>query len=115
MLAALLALSAFAEPDLSAEVSRQVARQECRVRDREADEVVVCATRDRNRRYQVTDPDAPFDRFGNAHSAASDRARWVEEGDTGIDSCSAIGPAGFTGCLAKSWRKKRQKERGWHF
>ena len=109
----LLLLAAFAEPELSASASREVARQECRLRE-QRDEVVVCGRRDAQRRYQVTDPDAPFDPSGPVDSVARERSRWVEEGDVGIQSCSAVGPGGWTGCAVKQWKRARQQHKGWY-
>lgn len=99
-------------PDLSGEASREVARQECRLRDAE-NEIVVCGRRDARNRYQVTDPSAPFDPAGEADSVARERAKWAEEGDTGINSCSPVGPGGFTGCMLKNWRRQRQQRGGY--
>jgi hypothetical protein len=108
--ALLLALLA-AGPDLSAEIRRQVARQECRApQDGEAD-VTVCARRDRPRPYQVTDPKR-FDPTGPYDSVARERGRWIEELDTGTGSCTAIGPGGWTGCMLKQHRRERQQKDG---
>ena len=89
----LLLLAAQAGPDLGRAVSREVARQECRSPAGDG-EVLVCGRRDTQRRYQVTDLNAPFDPSGPVDSVARERSRWVEEGDTGIQSCSAVGPGG---------------------
>lgn len=42
-------------------------------------------------------------------SVARERARWIEHGDTGIDSCTAVGPGGHTGCMLKQWQRDRQQ------
>ncbi|WP_205479223.1 hypothetical protein [Sphingomonas arenae] len=111
MLLVLLAVQA--SPDLARAASREVARQECRLREK-ADEVVVCGRRDAQRRYQVTDPNAPFDPSGPVDSVARERSRWVEEGDVGTQSCSAVGPGGWTGCAVKQWKRARQQHKGWY-
>ena len=77
------------------------------------DEVLVCGRRDARKRYQVTDPRAPFDPAGNVESVPRERARWVEELETGIGSCSPVGPEGFTGCTLKQFKHQRQQE-GWY-
>jgi hypothetical protein len=105
----LVVLLAVAAPDLSADASREVARMECRA-PAEKDEVLVCGRRDTQRRYQVTDPDAPFDPAGNVDSVASERGKWIAEGDTGPGSCGPVGPGGWTGCKLKEWRKIRQQQ-----
>ena len=104
-------LAVAAGPDLSAQISREVARQHCRLRG-EGEEIVVCGSREQQRRYQVTDPDAPFDIRGSVPSVATERMEWIEEGDVGIQSCSAVGPGGWTGCALKAF-KKRRKQKGW--
>lgn len=103
-----------AGPDLSDLARREVASQECRPGREEGDEVVVCARRDAQRRYQVTDPNAPFDPLGSIDSVARERSRWVEEGETGTQSCSPVGPGGWTGCMLKQWKKDRQQREGWY-
>lgn len=109
----ILLLAAQADPDVAAAASREVARQECRLRDG-TDEVVVCGRRDSQRRYKVTDPAAPFDPSGPVDSVARERSRWAEEGDLGIQSCSAVGPGGWTGCAVKGWKRARQQHKGWY-
>lgn len=104
----LLLLLSAAEPDVAAIASQEIARQECRL-PAEPDEVLVCGRRNARDRYQVTDPHAAFDPNGPVASVATERSRWVEEGDTGIGSCSAVGPGGFTGCKLKEWKRNRQQ------
>jgi hypothetical protein len=97
--------------DLSSSVSREVARQECRLReDKEA--VTVCGRREGQKRYQVTDPDAPYDPWGTVKGVMTERMGWIGEGDTGIGSCSAVGPSAGTGCFVKEWRRSLQ-QKGW--
>lgn len=107
----MLLLVALAAPDLSASVTREVARQECRSRDRDND-ILVCGRRDERTRYQVTDPRAPYDPGGNVKGAMTERMGWISEGDSGIGSCSNIGPSAGTGCFEKSWRRSLQ-QKGW--
>lgn len=109
MLWLVLALSG--GPDLSGAATREVARQECRLRGEEA-EVTVCGRREQAQRYQVTPPNAPYDPGGNVKGAMTERMDWVSEGDTGIGSCSPVGPSAGTGCFVKSWRRTLQ-QKGW--
>lgn len=109
----MLLLAAADGPDLAGAASREVARQECR-QPGEADEVVVCGRRETLKRYQVTDPEAPFDPNGPVDSVARERSRWVDQGDTGTGSCSAVGPGGWTGCKLKEWKRARQQHKGWY-
>jgi hypothetical protein len=106
----LLALLA-AEPDLAAAAKREVARQECRLREEKEEAITVCGRRDRQR-YQVTDPNAPYDPGGNVRGVMTERMGLISEGDSGIGSCSAIGPSAGTGCFVKEWRKALQ-QKGW--
>jgi hypothetical protein len=99
--------------DLSAAASREVARQECRLTEQDPNEVVVCGRRGNLDRYRVTNPNAPFDADGDQLSVARERGKWVEDGDTGTNSCSAVGPGGWTGCMLKEWRKARQQRGGY--
>lgn len=107
----LLLLALAAGPDLAGAATHEVARQECRLRDRE-DAVTVCGRRDQRRIYQVTDPNAPYDPKGNVMGAMTERMNWVAEGDSGIGSCSNIGPSAGTGCFEKAFRRSLQ-QKGW--
>ena len=62
------------------------------------DEVVVCARKPESERYRI--PEA-LRQGGSIQSrtAWAERARVFETvSDTGINSCSPVGPAGYTGC-----------------
>ena len=62
------------------------------------DEVVVCARKPGSERYRI--PEA-LRQGGSIQSrtAWAERARVFETvSDTGINSCSPVGPAGYTGC-----------------
>ena len=63
------------------------------------DEVVVCARRPETERYRIPQDFRPG-------GARQERRAWVNQAgtletvsDTGAFSCSAVGPAGYTGCL----------------
>lgn len=98
----LLALAATA-PDLARAAHDEVARQSCRSTD--PAEITVCARNRLRNRYQITDPDAPFDVYGNRMSVMSERSRWVEGGATGLQSCGPVGPGGWTGCMIQQWKR----------
>jgi hypothetical protein len=100
-----------ADPDLASAASREVARQECRLRGAEK-AITVCGRREGQRRYQVTDPEAPYDPRGRVEGVMTERMGWIGEGDTGIGSCSPVGPGGFTGCHVKAWKRTLQ-QKGW--
>ena len=109
----LLFLALATADDLSAAASREIARQECRLTEQDSDEIVVCGHRKDIDRYRVTNRNALFDPDGNQESVARERAQWVEDGDTGIQSCSPVGPGGWTGCTLKEWRKASQQRGGY--
>jgi hypothetical protein len=75
------------------------------------DEVVVCARKPESERYRIPE------RFRSSGSRQS-REAWAVNaksfetvGATGINSCSAVGPAGQTGCLQQIINRARQEQR----
>jgi hypothetical protein len=76
----------------------------------EGGEILICGRRDSPYRLPGY-RDASFDPLaqGAPDSVMRERAKWVEHGDSGIGSCSAVGPGGFTGCLQKGWKQERDQ------
>src|SRR5215213_5385763 len=73
------------------------------------DEVVVCARKPETERYRIPER---FRKSGplQTREAWANRARALETvGSTGINSCSPVGPAGFTGCLVQVVKQARQE------
>ena len=71
------------------------------------DEVVVCARKPETERYRIPEE---YRSGGPRQSREAwvNRARALETvGATGINSCSPVGPAGFTGCLVQVIRQAR--------
>lgn len=72
------------------------------------DEVVVCARKPEADRYRLPEnyrPSGPR----QEREAWVNRARTLETvSDTGINSCSAVGPGGHTGCLEELIRENRR-------
>jgi hypothetical protein len=75
------------------------------------DEVVVCARKPEGERYRIPE------RFRSPGSRQS-RQAWARNaksfetvGATGINSCSAVGPAGHTGCLQQIINQAREEQR----
>jgi hypothetical protein len=73
-------------------------------------EVVICARRPERERYRI--PKELRDRRnGGENPSWAERAESLEYvGRTGAQSCSTVGPGGFTGCynqMARAWRKDR--------
>ena len=71
------------------------------------DEVVVCARKPETERYRIPEkfrPSGPR----QTREAWANKARALETvGATGINSCSPVGPAGFTGCLVQVIKQAR--------
>jgi hypothetical protein len=73
--------------------------------NREDAEIVVCGRRDQPRSpYRLPEPPPLFDGGGNDLSVSRERHSLYEQGDTGIHSCSTVGPGGWTGCTFKKWK-----------
>ena len=75
------------------------------------DEVVVCARKPETERYRIPEE---YRSSGprQTREAWANKARALETvGATGINSCSPVGPAGFTGCLTQVI-KQAQAESG---
>ena len=107
-MAVLLLVAMMLAPDLPTEASRAVAVGECKSLDK--DEVVVCGSRKRDERYRLPDRNAlPFDPAGEMKSVMNERVGWAAEGDSGTQSCSAVGPGGWTGCMVKGWKEQRDQ------
>ncbi len=75
------------------------------------DEIVVCARKDERERYRIPER---LRRGGSLQSRQSwaARARSFETvGATGTNSCSAVGPGGFTGCLGQLTKQAFEERR----
>ena len=96
----LLALQG-ASIDLTAQIKQEVARQECRSSNASDEEVVVCGRRKDNQRYRVTEEFAPTELERQRPNSIRQRAKWIEGGEAGTNSCSEVGPGGWTGCMQK--------------
>ena len=73
------------------------------------DEVVVCARKPEAERYRIPEE---YRSSGprQTRQAWANRARALETvGATGINSCSPVGPAGFTGCLTQVINQARRE------
>ena len=73
------------------------------------DDIVVCARKPESERYRIPER---FRTGGprQTREAWANKARALETvGATGINSCSPVGPAGFTGCLVQVVKQARQE------
>ncbi|HEX9954818.1 MAG TPA: hypothetical protein VGB48_06340 [Allosphingosinicella sp.] len=76
----------------------------------EGEEVVVCGRREKPRSpYRLPEPPPRFDAGGSDSSVSRERHQLYEMGDTGIHSCSAVGPGGYTGCTFKQWKNSDEQ------
>ncbi|MEO7635236.1 MAG: hypothetical protein ABIS38_06275 [Sphingomicrobium sp.] len=75
------------------------------------DQVVVCARKPESERYRIPEKLRSTGTPQQRESWAT-RAKVLETvGDTGINSCSPVGPGGFTGCLTQVVKEARQQRR----
>ena len=78
-----------------------------------ADEIIVCARRPETERYRI--PEELRDEATEedpASEAWASRAQSLEYvGETGIQSCSTVGPGGVSGCWAEMMRMAREERR----
>ena len=74
------------------------------------DVIVVCARRPEDDRFRIPEPLRDSGR--PSETSWADDARSLEYvGRTGIQSCSTVGPGGFTGCWAEMMRQAREDRR----
>ena len=121
ILAALTAGSGFAAVSTMAQTNDPVGSQSQRVRQvivfgndpcprSTADEITVCARRPESDRYRI-----PEELRGEGQRQSESwavRAQSLETvGDTGIMSCSTVGPGGYTGCWAEMMQQARNARR----
>ena len=71
------------------------------------DQVVVCARRPESERYRLPPNMRPSGTPQEMRSWAERSKNLETVGRTGINSCSPVGPAGYTGCLQKVIQEAR--------
>jgi hypothetical protein len=75
------------------------------------DQVVVCARRPESERYRIPEK---LRQGGTPQQTESwaNKARVIETvGATGINSCSPVGPGGYTGCLTRVIKEAREQRK----
>src|SRR5204862_5631367 len=73
------------------------------------DQVVVCARRPEAERYRIPEKLRPSGTRQQTQAWAN-KAHVIETvGATGINSCSPVGPGGYTGCLTRVIREAREQ------
>ena len=74
------------------------------------EDIVVCGRRDAPRSpYRIPPPPDRFDPASDVDSVSRERNGMLDYGDTGIHSCSTVGPGGYTGCTFKAWKRDREQ------
>jgi hypothetical protein len=75
------------------------------------DKIVVCSRRPESERYRIPEKYRPSGTRQETQ-AWSNKARVLETvGDTGINSCSPVGPGGYTGCLTQVIKQAREQRK----
>jgi hypothetical protein len=75
------------------------------------DQVVVCARKPETERYRLPEKYRPSG-TRQQREAWTNKARALETvGSTGTNSCSPVGPGGFTGCLTQVIKQARTDNR----
>jgi hypothetical protein len=75
------------------------------------DQVVVCARRPEGERYRIPEKYRPSGTRQQTEAWAN-KAKVIETvGATGINSCSPVGPGGYTGCLTRVIKEAREQRK----
>jgi hypothetical protein len=72
------------------------------------DEVVICRRLPESMRYRMPDQYRDSSSFQERQSWTNKAKTLQTVGSTGIGSCSAVGPGGYTGCLTQEIQAARQ-------
>jgi hypothetical protein len=74
-------------------------------------DIVVCGERRAKEqlRYRLPIRQDGFDPAGPVESVSRERHRLYQAGESGTGSCSVSGAGGWTGCLIKGWRARREQ------
>ncbi len=74
-------------------------------------EIVVCGKQERSP-YRLPEPPPGFDPDGGVDSVSRERNALFDVDETGIGSCSNVGPGGSFGCTFKRWKHDQQQRQG---
>jgi hypothetical protein len=106
----LLLLAQFATPPTPAPtLTGPLTAQACQP---DPDDITVCGRRNRGDGYRVPPPPDGFDPGGTVDSVSRERHRMLDVGAVGTQSCSAVGPGGWTGCVFNDWRRADEQWAG---
>lgn len=73
------------------------------------DQIVVCARRPEADRYRIPEKLRPSGTRQQTEAWAKKSRVLETAGSTGINSCSPVGPGGYTGCLTQVIREAREQ------
>lgn len=80
------------------------------------DEVVVCARKPESERYRIPERLRSGGDLAKRQAWANRAIAFETYGKTGINSCSPVGPAGFTGCqqqlIDRAFRERQEEVEG---
>jgi len=80
------------------------------------DEVVVCARKPESERFRIPERYRQSGSRQSRESWANKALAFETYGRTGINSCSPVGPAGFTGCtqqlINQAFKERREQAEG---
>ena len=71
---------------------------------RQPDDITVCGRRNGGDGYRLLPAPDGFEPGGTVDSVSRERHRMLDVGAVGTQSCSAVGPGGWTGCEFNDWR-----------
>ncbi len=105
------AVSAYAQAEPVGEGVTELPRilPQCR---RGTDEEIVVCGRMRRSPYRLPEPPPGFDSEAGVASVSRERNALFDVGETGIGSCSNVGPGGPFGCTFKDWKHDEQQRQG---
>ena len=80
------------------------------------DEVVVCARKPESERFRIPENLRQGGSLQSRQAWANRAIAFETYGKTGINSCSPVGPAGFTGCsqqlVSQAYKERREETTG---
>jgi hypothetical protein len=79
--------------------------------NKNGEEITVCARRPEGERYRIPKELRKGGKFTESQSWTKRSDNTLATGASGIGSCSAIGPGGFTGCMNQQFRAARQERK----
>lgn len=80
--------------------------------NKNGEEITVCARRPEGERYRIPKELRTGGKFFAESQSWTKRSEsTLATGNTGIGSCSAVGPGGFTGCMNQQFRSARQAKK----